>query len=160
MNKSQSQSRFQSNLKAISSVKSPDLDTIPGHGCRKRKPGESPFFSKSMKGYNCLDFGPEGTQTLKSYLNSGKTDEIKSLKDRFLNRNKISSNPGIKGSIVEKFEVSVKNGAITAIRRIVDKNGNRITAKSGGKYIPKNQLPGYSLKIMELDGKPDGVYEV
>lgn len=155
--KFQSQSKFKA---PISSVKSPDLDTIPGHGCRKRKSGESPFFSKSRKGYNCLDFGPEGTQTLKSYLNSGETGKIKSLKDRFLNRSRISSNPSIKENIVEKFEVTIKNGEISAIRRIVDKNGNRITAKSGGKYIPKSQLSGYSLKIMGLDGKPDGVYEV
>jgi hypothetical protein len=154
-----------SKIKApISNLKSPDLDVIPGHSCRKRAKGETPFFSKSKQGFSFLDVGPGGAQTLKSYLNSGKSKntsgKIKSLKGQFVNRGKISNNPDLKSKLIEKFEVTIKNGEVTSIRRVVNPDGSKITAKSGGKYIPKSELPGYSLKIIGLDGKPDGVYEI
>ena len=156
MNKHQ----FQLQLSAISSIKSPDLDVIPGHSRRRISKGESPFFTKSEKGYTCLDFGPDGTQTKSGYNLGRAGQEIKKLKDKFKAENRIwSADSGLKKP-VERFEVTIKKGGITSIRRVVNPDGSKITTKFGGKYIPKDKLCDYSLGVLGLKGKPDGVYEV
>lgn len=156
MNKRQ----FQLQLNAISSIQSPDLEAIPGHSCRRIGKGETPFFTKSPKGYTCLDFGPDGTQTKGGYGVGGVGQEIKKLKDKFKAENRIwSADSGLKMP-VEKFEVTIKKGEIVSIRRVVNPDGSKITSKFGGKYIPKDKLCDYSLGVLGLKGKPDGVYEV
>lgn len=154
MNKRQ----FQLQLSAISSIQSPDLDVIPGHSCRKIGKGETPFFTKSNKGYSCLDFGPDGTQMKSGYGKVGQ--EIKNLKAQFKDKNRIwSADSGFKKPI-ERFEVTIKKGEIAAIRLVTKSDGSKITSRFGGRYIPKDKLRDYSIKILGLDDKPDGVYEV
>lgn len=145
----------------ISPLQSPDISAPIGNSCGPPKKGDTPFFSK--KGYNFLDVGNDGSRQSKN-PNLGI---IKEIKQQFLAKKPIWNNNaknqdrsgnGAKNNL--KYEVTIKNGAISAIRLVTKSDGSKITSRFGGRYIPKDKLRDYSIKILGLGDKPDGIYEV